>query len=143
SRRRSLLETLRPGGGDAQSALTTPRARQEPPAPLPLGPSGRSPHINSSRIPTMKKFTLSLLACGLLSFGSSTLCAQTTKEERKAKKAQSSSQMAAADTAPKSVIHIITVKWKAGATKEQIQAALDGAQQLPSQFPGIKHVWTK
>jgi hypothetical protein len=45
--------------------------------------------------------------------------------------------------APKSVIHFITVAFKPDATPEQIQAALDGAQKLPSQFKGITRVWTK
>jgi len=49
----------------------------------------------------------------------------------------------AADTAPKSVVHVVTVAWKAGTTAEQIKAALDGAQALPAQYPGITHVWTK
>jgi hypothetical protein len=45
--------------------------------------------------------------------------------------------------APKTVIHFITVAFKADATPEQIQAALDGAQKLPSQYKGILRVWTK
>ncbi|MBI2516148.1 MAG: Dabb family protein [Opitutae bacterium] len=49
----------------------------------------------------------------------------------------------AADTAPKSVIHVVTVTWKAGTTPEQIQAALDGAQALPAQYAGITRVWTR
>lgn len=49
----------------------------------------------------------------------------------------------AADTAPKTVIHFITVAWKEGTTPAQIQAALDGAQKLPTQYPGITHVWTR
>lgn len=49
----------------------------------------------------------------------------------------------ASDTAPKSVIHVVTVTWKAGTTPEQIQAALDGAQALPAAYPGIARVWTK
>ena len=49
----------------------------------------------------------------------------------------------AADTAPKSVIHVITVAFKDGTTPAQIQAALDGAQKLPGQYAGITHVWTK
>ena len=44
---------------------------------------------------------------------------------------------------PKSVIHIINVKWKDDATPEQIKAAVDAAHQLPSKYPGIKRVWTK
>jgi hypothetical protein len=49
----------------------------------------------------------------------------------------------AADTAPKSVIHVVTVAWKEGTTPEQIQAALDGAKALPAAFKGITRVWTK
>jgi antibiotic biosynthesis monooxygenase (ABM) superfamily enzyme len=49
----------------------------------------------------------------------------------------------AADTAPKSVIHVVTVTWKAGTTPEQIQAALDGVKALPAAFPGITRVWVK
>src|SRR5581483_3847644 len=45
--------------------------------------------------------------------------------------------------APKTVIHFITVAFKEDATPEQIQAVLDGAQKLPSQYKGILHVWTK
>ena len=49
----------------------------------------------------------------------------------------------AADTKPKTVIHVISIKWKAGATPEQITAAIKGAEALPSQYPGITHVWTR
>ncbi|MDB6094525.1 MAG: Stress responsive alpha-beta barrel domain protein [Verrucomicrobia bacterium] len=54
-----------------------------------------------------------------------------------------SSLASAADTAPKSVIHVVTLAWKDGATPEQIQAALDGVKALPAAFPGITHVWVK
>jgi hypothetical protein len=50
---------------------------------------------------------------------------------------------AAADDAPKTVIHFITVAFKADAKPEQIQAALEGVQKLPSQYKGITRVWTK
>lgn len=50
---------------------------------------------------------------------------------------------AASDTAPKSVIHVVTVAWKEGTTPEQIQAALDGAKALPAAYPGITRTWTK
>lgn len=53
------------------------------------------------------------------------------------------SAASASDTAPKSVIHVVTVTWKAGTTPEQIQAALDGAQALPAAYAGIARVWTK
>lgn len=49
----------------------------------------------------------------------------------------------AADTAPKTVMHVVTVSWKAGTTPEQIQAALDGAHAIPAAFPGVLRVWTK
>jgi uncharacterized protein (DUF1330 family) len=72
----------------------------------------------------MKKLTLILLCAGLLTLGAATATAQTA-------------------TAPKSVIHVVTVAWKAGTTPEQIQAALDGVQALPAKFKGITRVWTK
>ncbi|MCR6657765.1 MAG: Dabb family protein [Opitutus sp.] len=71
----------------------------------------------------MKKILLSLFTAGLLAFASSSALA--------------------GDTAPKSVIHVVTVSWKSGTTPEQIQAALDGVQALPSKFKGITRVWTK
>ena len=49
----------------------------------------------------------------------------------------------AADTAPKTVIHVITIKWKSDATPAQINKALEAAATLPSQYPGITRVWTK
>lgn len=70
----------------------------------------------------MKKLILSLLTVGLLAFGAVSASAQS---------------------APKSVIHVVTVKWKAGTTDAQIKAALDGVQKLPSAYKGITRVWTK
>lgn len=49
----------------------------------------------------------------------------------------------AAEIAPKSVIHVVTVSWKADATPAQIQAAMDGVKALPASFKGIVRVWTK
>ena len=49
----------------------------------------------------------------------------------------------ASDTAPASVIHVVTVAWKPDTKPEQIQAALDGAKALPAAFPGIARVWVK
>jgi hypothetical protein len=72
----------------------------------------------------MNKLTTILLAAGLLVFGANTLSAQTP-------------------TAPKSVIHVVTVKWKADATPKQIQAALDGVKALPAAYSGITRVWVK
>jgi len=42
---------------------------------------------------------------------------------------------------PKSVIHVITIQWKADATPEQIQKALKAAENI--NYPGIKNVWTR
>ena len=86
----------------------------------------------------MKKLALSLLSIAILSLGSATGFAQAEKKgKRKAAAAQGS------DTAPKTLIHVVTVSWKQGTTPEQIQAALDGAHKLPTRFPGITRVWTK
>ena len=71
----------------------------------------------------MKKIVLTLLTAGLLCFGAATA--------------------SAADTAPKSVIHVVTVEWNADTKPEQIKAALDGAAALPAKFKGITRVWVK
>ena len=49
----------------------------------------------------------------------------------------------AADAKPKTVIHVISIKWKADATPAQIDKAIQGAEALPSEYPGIVRVWTK
>ena len=49
----------------------------------------------------------------------------------------------AADSTPKTVIHVITVKWKSDATPAQINKALEAVNSLPSQYKGITHVWTR
>ena len=51
--------------------------------------------------------------------------------------------MFAADAAPKTVIHVITVKWKTGVTPAQIDKVLEVVATMPSQYPGITRVWTK
>ena len=70
----------------------------------------------------MKNLFMTLAIAGLLALGATTVSAQT---------------------APKSVIHVVTVSWKAGTTPEQIKAALDGVQALPAQCKGITRVWTR
>jgi len=47
----------------------------------------------------------------------------------------------AAPKKPKSVVHVITIQWKAAATPEQIQQAIQAAENIT--YPGIKNVWTK
>jgi lipopolysaccharide export LptBFGC system permease protein LptF len=44
---------------------------------------------------------------------------------------------------PKSVLHVVTLRWKADATPEQRQAALDGVQKMAGEIPGIKNIWMK
>lgn len=70
----------------------------------------------------MKKLLFTLIAATLLSFGVANASTQT---------------------APKTVIHVVSVKWKADATPEQINAAIAGVQALPASFKGITRVWTK
>ncbi|MCL4853867.1 MAG: hypothetical protein KJZ78_21115, partial [Bryobacteraceae bacterium] len=48
---------------------------------------------------------------------------------------------AAAPAKPKSVIHVVTVQWKPDASKEQIQQAIAGVENM--NFPGLKNVWTR
>jgi Stress responsive A/B Barrel Domain len=70
----------------------------------------------------MKKFFLALVAATLLSLGVTSATAS--------------------ETAPKSVIHVVSVKWKADASPAAIKAALDGVQALPAAYKGITRVWT-
>ena len=47
----------------------------------------------------------------------------------------------AAPGKPKTVLHIITVQWKADATPAQIDKALKAAETMA--YPGLKNVWTR
>ncbi len=42
---------------------------------------------------------------------------------------------------PKTVIHIITVQWKADASSAQIDNAIKAVETM--NYPGLKNVWTK
>lgn len=44
---------------------------------------------------------------------------------------------------PKSVIHLVTLKWKADSTPAQQQAAIDGIKTMAAKIPGIKNIWIK
>lgn len=44
---------------------------------------------------------------------------------------------------PKSVLHIITVKWKAEATAEQKQQAIDGVKTMAAKIPGVTNVYLR
>jgi hypothetical protein len=45
--------------------------------------------------------------------------------------------------APKSVVHVVTLKWKKEATAAQRQQALDGVRVMASKIPGIRNIWIK
>jgi hypothetical protein len=45
--------------------------------------------------------------------------------------------------APSTVLHVVTLNWKADATPEARQQALDGIKTMASQVPGIKNIWLK
>ena len=51
------------------------------------------------------------------------------------------SVFAAGPAKPKTVIHVIAVKWNPAATPAQIDAAIKGVENMD--FPGLKNVWTK
>jgi hypothetical protein len=46
-------------------------------------------------------------------------------------------------TMPGSVLHVVTLNWKADATPEQRQQALDGIKAMAGEIPGIKNIWLK
>lgn len=73
----------------------------------------------------MKQFLMIALAALMLTVGATNMEAVIKK------------------TAPATVIHVVTVKWKAGTKPEQIKAALDGVQALPMKYKGIVRVWTQ
>jgi multidrug efflux pump subunit AcrB len=44
---------------------------------------------------------------------------------------------------PKTVIHLVTLKWKTTSTPAQQQAAIDGIKTMAAKIPGIKNIWIK
>ncbi len=44
---------------------------------------------------------------------------------------------------PKSVIHVVTIKWKDGITEEQKKAAVGGVEKVAASYPGIKNIWLR
>ena len=44
---------------------------------------------------------------------------------------------------PKSVIHVVALKWKTESTPEQRQKAIDGIKTMADKIPGIKNIWIK
>ena len=90
---------------------------------------------------SIKKLLLTLISAGLLAVGATNVFAQAEPKEKKGKKKNAMAQ--GTDTAPKSIIHFVTVAWKEGTTEAQIKEALDGVKAMPAKFPGMTHVWTK
>lgn len=54
-----------------------------------------------------------------------------------------SSTAIADDSAPKSVIHVVTVSWKEDATPNQIKKALNSVKTLAKEYDGISRVWIR
>src|SRR5262245_4716757 len=44
---------------------------------------------------------------------------------------------------PKTIVHVVALKWKADSTPEQRQKALDGVKTMGAEIPGINNVWIK
>ena len=88
----------------------------------------------------MKKLLFIVVTAGLFAVGAVMVSAQT---EQKKKKKQAAPMAQNGETAPKSVIHVVTVMWKEGTTEEQIKAALDGVKAMPAKYPGMTRVWVK
>jgi cell division protein FtsX len=44
---------------------------------------------------------------------------------------------------PKSVIHVVTLYYKDGATDEQKKAVLAAVEKMAAELPGVKNVWLK
>jgi hypothetical protein len=76
----------------------------------------------------MKKLIITLYSIALLSFALSTASAAHHKND---------------PVKPSSVIHVVTVSWKADATPKQIQAALDAVVTLAHEYEGISRVWIR
>ena len=44
---------------------------------------------------------------------------------------------------PKSIIHVVTVKWKADASEADRQKVLEGVKEMAGKIAGIRNVWIK
>src|ERR1700729_2824178 len=44
---------------------------------------------------------------------------------------------------PSTILHVVTVQWKADSTPEQQAAAIEGAKTMAAAIPGIKNIWIK
>ena len=76
----------------------------------------------------MKKKILSLFSAALLALVSSSATAMHHDGD---------------EVVPNTVIHVVTVSWKADAAETDIQAALDAVVTLANEYEGISRVWIK
>lgn len=44
---------------------------------------------------------------------------------------------------PKTIIHVVEVKWNPGASEAQKQAVMNGVKQMAARIPGIRNIWVK
>jgi hypothetical protein len=44
---------------------------------------------------------------------------------------------------PKTIIHVVEIKWNPGVSEVQKQKVLDGLKQVAMKTPGVKNVWTQ
>lgn len=44
---------------------------------------------------------------------------------------------------PATVLHVVSLKWKADATPEQRAGAITGIRDMAAEVPGIKNIWLK
>jgi len=44
---------------------------------------------------------------------------------------------------PKTILHLVMIKWSPLATDADKQKALDGVKELAAKVPGVRNVWTK
>ncbi|HUO33710.1 MAG TPA: Dabb family protein [Candidatus Acidoferrum sp.] len=44
---------------------------------------------------------------------------------------------------PKTVLHVVELKWNPGVSDTDKQMALDGIKQMAAKLPGVKNIWLK
>jgi hypothetical protein len=44
---------------------------------------------------------------------------------------------------PKTVLHVVELKWNPAATDADKQAAIEGVMEMATKIPGIKNIWIK
>jgi hypothetical protein len=44
---------------------------------------------------------------------------------------------------PATILHVVTVKWRADSTPQQQQAAIEGVRKMAADVKGIRNIWIK